>query len=484
MPESAVTSPNNAVMPIVRVAVFSAAVGEDGTADGSGRLTEVALPAELPLREVIPAVRRIVSPVDEAADAAELLSLAPVGGAPFSLDATLNTVGVVDGDLLALQPVPVGPPAPRIVEDIADAAMIFSVARDQPWGARHIQRGAALAVIGLILVATALAVVHRIVTGTPFGLFAVSGVAVATVLGALLSRARSARLATALAATALAPVGAAFALAVPGEFGPSHVLLAAAGVAAWSIISITVGERAIALFTAAATTALGVLLAAAAAAVWNISPLAVGCGLIVVALLITVQAAQLSALCARLPVPVIPAPGDPTPSAPPLRVLEDLPRRIRAGDSHQTGFIAAGVLLSVIGSVAVLWPVVGGAGEVSPWAWYVVVAVALGAALRARVWDSALCKAWLLGHSYLITTVLLAMFAAAGDHAAAWWALAVLAALVAVWVVAALNPRIAEPDTYSLPMRRLLGFVASAFDASLIPVMAYLVGVFAWVLNR
>lgn len=222
----------------------------------------------------------------------------------------------------------------------------------------------------------------------------------------------------------------------------------------------------------------------AAAAVWNISPLAVGWGLILVALLITVQAAQLSSLCARLPVPVIPAPGDPTPSAPPLRVLEDLPRRIRAGDSHQTGFIAAGVLLAVIGSVAVLWPVVGGDGEVSPWAWYVVVAVALGAALRARVWDSAPCKAWLLGHSYLVTTVLLAMFAAAGDHAAAGWALAVLAALVAVWVVAALNPRIAEPDTYALPMRRLLGFVASAFDASLIPVMAYLVGIFAWVLNR
>ncbi|PRC52488.1 type VII secretion integral membrane protein EccD, partial [Mycobacterium sp. ITM-2017-0098] len=51
------------------------------------------------------------------------------------------------------------------------------------------------------------------------------------------------------------------------------------------------------------------------------------------------------------------------------------------------------------------------------------------------------------------------------------------------WVVVALNPRIAQPDTYSLPMRRLLGFVAAGLDASVIPVMAYLVGVFAWVLN-
>ncbi|MDZ4265515.1 MAG: type VII secretion integral membrane protein EccD [Mycobacterium sp.] len=484
MSEPAVISPNNAVMPIVRIAVLSAVVGDDGDTDGRGRLTEVALPADLALREIVPAVRRIVAPTDEARDAAELLSLAPIGGAPFSLDATLNTVGVADGDLLALQPVPVGPPAPRIVEDIADAAMIFSVARERPWGAEHIRRAATAAVIGFILIATMLAVAHRVVTGSLVGLFAVSTVAVFAVLGALLSRVRSPRLATALAAAALPPVAAAFALAVPGGFGPSQIVLAAAGVAAWAIISITVGERAIALFTAAATTGLGVLLAAGAASLWTLTPVAIGCGLILVALLITVQAAQLSAMCARLPVPVIPAPGDPTPSAPPLRVLEDLPRRIRAGDSYQTGFIAAGALLSVLGSVAVLWPAVSGDGGASPWAWYVVVAAALGAALRARVWDSAPCKAWLLGQSYLVTAVLLAVFAATGGYAAAWLAAGVLALLVAVWVVVALNPRIGEPETYSLPMRRLLGFVATAFDASLIPVMAYLVGLFTLVLNR
>jgi type VII secretion integral membrane protein EccD len=209
----------------------------------------------------------------------------------------------------------------------------------------------------------------------------------------------------------------------------------------------------------------------------------VGCGLILVALIVTVQAAQLSAMCARLPVPVIPAPGDPTPSALPLRVLEDLPRRIRVGDSHQTGFIAAGVLLAVAGSVAVLWPALTGTGEVSPWAWYLVAASAAAAALRARVWDSAPCKAWLLGHPYLVTTVVLVVFAASGDYPAMWWALAVLVALAAAWVIVALNPGIAEPDSYSLPMRRLLGFFAAALDASVIPVMAYLVGLFTWALN-
>lgn len=484
MPESALsTSTGNTVMPIVRVAVLTATVDDDGAADGAGRLTEIALPAELPLREVIPAVQRIVAPSDETDGVADLLSLAPIGGAPFSLDATLNTVGVVDGDLLALQSVPAGPPAPRIVEDIADAAMIFSSARERPWGTPHIQRGAALGAVAVILVATALSVAHRLVTGSVIGLFAVSGVAIAAVLGALLARTGSPRLATALAAAALPSVAAAFALAVPGEFGPASVLLGAAGVAAWSIISITVGERAVALFTAAATTALGVLLAAAAASLWTLDAVAIGCGLIVVALVVTVQAAQLSALCARLPVPVIPAPGDPAPSAPPLQVLADLPRRIRVSDSHQTGFIAAGVLLGVAGSVVVLWPAVSGGGTVSPWAWYLVVATALAAALRARVWDSASCKAWLLGHSPLVTTVLLSVFAMHGNYSAAWCALAVLVVLAAAWVVAALNPSIAQPDTYSLPMRRLLGFVAAGLDASVIPVMAYLVGLFTWVLN-
>ncbi len=118
------------------------------------------------------------------------MSLAPIGGAPFSLDATLGTVGVVDGDLLALQPVPKGPPAPRIVEDIADAAVIFSAAREKPWGIDHIRRAATAALIGLILVATALAVVHRIATDELLGLYTVSGLAAATVLGALLSRGR------------------------------------------------------------------------------------------------------------------------------------------------------------------------------------------------------------------------------------------------------------------------------------------------------
>ncbi len=240
------------VMQIVRVAILA-----------DSRLTEMALPAELPLREILPAVQRLVVPSAQNGDggqadsgAAVQLSLAPVGGQPFSLDANLDTVGVVDGDLLVLQPVPTGPAAPGIVEDIADAAMIFSTSRLKPWGIAHIQRGALAAVIAVALLATGLTVTYRVATGVLAGLLAVAGIAVASALAGLLITIRSPRSGIALSIAALVPIGAALALAVPGKFGPAQVLLGAAGVAAWSLIALMIPsaerERVVAFFTAAA----------------------------------------------------------------------------------------------------------------------------------------------------------------------------------------------------------------------------------------
>jgi type VII secretion integral membrane protein EccD len=473
---------SSAVIPIVRVAILA-----------DSRLTELALPAELPLREILPAVERLVIPAvseDEVGNGSAAtepaiparLSLAPIGGAPFSLDASLGTVGVVDGDLLALQPIPAGPAAPGIVEDIADAAVIFSAARLKPWGTAHIQRGALASLVGLIWAATGLAATHRVVTGAPAGLFAVGAIAILTAVAGLAIR--PPRAGAALSAAALVPIAAALALAVPGSFGAAQVTLAAAGVTAWSLISLILPSREsggiISFFTATAVLGVGVLLAAGAESLWQLPLLSLGSGLIVVALLVTVEAPQLSALWARFPLPVIPAPGDPTPAAPSTRVLEDLPRRVRISDAHQTGFIAGAVLLSVIGSVAIaLRP-----ETLSAWGWYVVAATSAAAALRARVWDSAACKAWLLAQPYVVSVALVVLYIATERYLAALIVLVVLAALVSAWVVVALSPAIASPDSYSLPLRRLVGFVASGIDASLIPVIAYLVGLFTLVLNR
>ena len=63
--------------------------------------------------------------------------------------------------------------ASRIVEDIADAAAIFSAARENPWGNAHIRRLAAWAVVALTVLATVLATLVRVRTGQPAGLFTV-----------------------------------------------------------------------------------------------------------------------------------------------------------------------------------------------------------------------------------------------------------------------------------------------------------------------
>ncbi|BBY58842.1 type VII secretion integral membrane protein EccD [Mycolicibacterium sarraceniae] len=459
------------VLPIVRVAVLA-----------YGRITDVALPAELPLREILPAVKRLVPRPESDAETSvpTPMTLAPIGGAPFSVDASLETVGVVDGDLLALQPVPAGPTTPGVVEDIADAAVIFSAARKRPWGPHRLQLGARIAAAVFVVALTALAIAHRAATASVIGLYAVSALAAVTAIAGLLLRARSARLASQVSAAALLPIASAFWLAIPDLWGAPHVMLAAAGVAAWSLIVLAQTEDGVGLFTAAAVIGVGALVVAAATALWQLPALTVGCALIVVALLITVSAPGLAAMWARFPLPVIPAPGDPTPPSPGARLLADLPRRVRVGEAHQTGLIAAGVLLSSAGSLMVA----GRTDGPSAWGWYLVVAATAAAVLRARVWDTAACKGWLLAQPLLVTGGLLVAYLVDHRFVAALWAVVALGALTAVWVVLAVNPDTASAERYSLPVRRLVGFVASALDASLIPVTVYLVGIFTWVLDR
>ncbi len=460
------------VLPVVRIAILA-----------HDRITDVVLPTELPLRELLPAIQRLLGTVTDPADqlsATQAVSLAPIGKAPFSLDASLDTVGVIDGDLLVLQPIPAGPAAPGIVEDIADAAVIFSESRRRPWGPANISRMARAAMIVVMLAVTALAIACQLGTDSPFAPYGVNAVAALAVIAALLMRTGHVGFAFELSVAAVVPIAAALSLAVPGELGAPQFLLGAAGVAAWSLINMIFGGLGLAVFTATAVVAGSVLLVSAAAVLWQLPPVTLGCGLLLLALLVTIRAAHLSALWARLPLPVIPAPGDPAPAPPSQRVLLDLPRRVKLAEAHQTGFIAGAVLVSVLGSLAVVWR----AGSPGPWAWYLVVATSVAAVLRARVWDTARCKAWLLVQPFLVLVAVLTVFLVQEWYAAALWTVVLLVALAAGWAVVATNPRLASPETYSLPARRLLGITASAVDASLIPVMAYLVGLFTWVLNR
>jgi type VII secretion integral membrane protein EccD len=197
--------------------------------------------------------------------------------------------------------------------------MILADFRLRPVEAVNIPDGALVVVLSVGGVAAGLGVTYRVATGAQAGLIAVSVIAALTALAGLLVRTRSAATGMALSIAALVPIGAALALAVPGKFGPAQLMLAAAGVTAWSLIALMVPsserERIVGFFTAAAVVGAGVLLAAGAELIWQLPILTIGCGLIVAALLVTIKAAQLSAVWERFQLPVIPAPGDPAPSS-------------------------------------------------------------------------------------------------------------------------------------------------------------------------
>ncbi|MGL6236511.1 MAG: type VII secretion integral membrane protein EccD [Segniliparus sp.] len=460
---------------LVRVAVL-----------GDGKLADVALPTDLPLREIVPATRRLVAPgpADEGTAAAggRRLSLAPLGGAPFSLDATLDAVGIVDGDVLVLQPLPAGPAAASVVEDVADAAALAGARIGPEWSADVVQRiASSTAVVFLLLAAIVATAWWRHGGGVP-ARCALGAVAAVAVAASLFARSRAPRAVVALSVAALLAVVCAAAAAVPGVFGAPHVLLAAAAAAAWSALCVLLparrgaAPRAVAFFAGTAAFALAVLIVSAARVLGGLSSPGAQCALILFGLAATVAAPSLSVLLARLPLPDLPAPGDPLPAPAEEGVLAGLPRKARFAASLHTGVVAGATLALVVGAV--------GLPGAAPGAWgtYVALAALAATALRARVPAAVAAKAWLV-----TAPALACVLGAAGSARAGAWplALAMVAALgvvAAIWLVVAARPKLADPEGYSLPVRRVVSLVALALDASLIPAMAYVCGVFQWVL--
>lgn len=466
--------------PLVRVAVL-----------GDSKLADLALPTDLPLREIIPAVRRLVAPAspDETTPDGRQLSLAPLGGATFSLDATLDAVGIVDGDLLALQPLPAGPAATSVVEDVADAAALAGSRVGPGWNAGLTQCVARVTAAVFLLLFTVVASAWWSHGGGVPARCALVGVAVAAVAASLVFRSRHSHEASAvpsaavlLPIVALFPVTAAAAALVPGPFGPAQVLLAAAAATAWAVLCVLGSERSTAFFTAVAAFGLASALVSGAQVLWHVSSPTSPCLLILFGLALTVAAPALSVLFSRLPLPDLPAPGDPLPAPNDNKVLADLPRRASRAASLHTGLIAGATSALVLGALCLLPTAVGGAGSGNFWRWYVALAALSATVLRARVPAGAAAKAWLVTAPALVAVLGAGTAARAGEWIWSLVLVGTLGAIAAVWLVVAARPKLADPEGYSLPARRVVNLLALALDASLIPVIAYLCGVFQWVL--
>lgn len=455
-------------IPVVRVAIFN---GE--------KFSDMALPTKLPIREILPKIGQY-SDIKVDHDFSHTHGLSLIGGESFSHDTNLDTVGVIDGDILVLKELPVGPPAEPVIEDIADAARIYALKSQKLTLSQSLLRSlpAVFAVVSalvayIVLKATCSADGNtRTTAASVMGIYALINIIATIVIPRALSTIKGE---CAIVAGVFIGLTAMVLMPFP-QMGPKF-FIAAVAVFVWSVLMLLFLRTQIATFTA------GVWLSGITAVVFAITlavgttTLTVGSIIIGVAAVITYMAPNIAALMARFPLPVIPAAGDPIPELPDRSVLADIPARVKLSVSYQLGIIVAATIAQVVGSLVVLhdhttfYPVL-------------LVAVAAGASLlRARIWDNSAVKITLLLTPLFVSAAVTLMFSVQGKLCESSISLAVLVVLGIAWFVTATNVRLITPEQYSLPMRRLNSGLSMVLDVAILPLIAYLSGIYSVLLQ-
>jgi type VII secretion integral membrane protein EccD len=453
---------------------------------GDGSAVDLALPSSLAIRELIPRIRATLASgrdddelvAEEASeDGPRPYSLAPLGGTPFSLDATLETLAIDDGEQLMLCKLPPGPAAPPVVEDIADASAIHSASQFKPFEHTMLRSAAQVVVLTLGALVCGLAVYgwdrgYTVWAASALGVLAAVFIAATFLLHRRGLRGAAGRIGVATTV----PLALALAAALPGDGAAPRVFLAAAFLMAWSLLLLAVSSSWVAAHTAILAVSATVAAAAAARTLWHLPYLTLGCGVLAVSLLLATNAPTVSAMWARFPLPNVPAPGEPIPAPSSLAEIEDLPRKTATCNSYQSGLIAAAVILSVMGSVLVVWLPAGPALL----AWWLVVVTTTVTMLRMRIWDSAIPALWFLATPFSTAAALSLSFTATGHLIAALYAAAAVAGLTVVLLVAAA----VKPRELSIPQRRWLDLFENTLLITILPAMLWLVGLVSLIRNR
>lgn len=453
-------------------------IGEKAGAD-------IALPTSLPIRELIPRIRKTLDSGRDDDDmppdthnGAELrpYSLAPPGSTPFSLDATLETLAIDDGELLLLRQLPPGPTAPPVVEDIADAAAIHSASQFKPFTHALLPNVAQIVVLGLGALVCGLALTawrehHQ--------WWAASGLGVLTLLymagTAILTRRGHTAAAARMGMATTVPLALALAACLPGDGAAPRVFLVAAGLVAWSLLMLALTSTYVSAHTAIVTVAATVAVAAAVRILAHLPYLALGSGVIVVSLLVARNAPTASAVWARYPLPNVPAPDETTPPPLALAEIEALPRKTATSHAYQSGLIAASVILAVIGSVMVVWL----PAAPSLLAWWLVIATVTVTLLRMRIWDSTVPALWFLATPFLTAAALSVTFTLTGHLLAAIYAAAAAAGLTVLLLLAT----VFKPRALTIPQRRYLDFFENTLLGTIPPAILVLIGVVGLIRN-
>jgi type VII secretion integral membrane protein EccD len=344
---------------------------------------DVALPADVPVAELVPMVLELVGePVFGLRPQPWRLSGA--AGGPLPAGATLGELGVLDGELLRIAPE--GPaPVPPVFDDPVDAL----AATAGTAGAADRRFGAA-AVLAVSVAAAALLAGRPGAAGTPATVVvAALAAAVAVAQAARLARRAmsdepdggSLHLAASTAALAAVPLAAAAGwAALPQSSGAAQLLLATAAAGVTAAVA-QIALRVVApVLVGTVVAAVPVGAATMIVLRFGVAPAAVAAGFGAVALVIGPLLPRAALRLAGLPQPVVPTDGGELVDA------DNGPDLLPAAELAERADLARGYLAGLAGGCAVVaagatLPVAGAGGWAGPTLAAVTVAVL---ALRAR----------------------------------------------------------------------------------------------------
>jgi type VII secretion integral membrane protein EccD len=251
-------------------------------------VTDLALPASVPVATLIPSIVDILDITDGAGELeAQRYQLSGAGAAPLITSVTLAQNNIRDGAVLVLTQAPTAPPVPRY-DDVAEAVSATLGAASRPWTRSRRRQAARLTgalAAGCLTGIGALALIRHAVktgaTGMTVGVAVLAGVA-ALLAAALAHRTYK----DAIAGLALSVIATTFAavagfLAVPGAPGLPNIVLAASAAAVTTVSAARVSGCGVLTLTAlscvatitAAAALVGVITAAPVPAIGSVAAL-------------------------------------------------------------------------------------------------------------------------------------------------------------------------------------------------------------------
>ncbi|MBV9922884.1 MAG: type VII secretion integral membrane protein EccD [Pseudonocardia sp.] len=309
------------------------------------RRVDVALPSDVPVAELVPMVLELVGEPGTASPPRPWRLSGVVGG-PLPAAATLDDLGVLDGELLRLGPATPAP-APPVFDDPVDAVATGAAARPR---AHRFETA-------VVLAAAAAAAVLLGAAGpgsVPSTLLAGAGAVVAVGSATRLARGTDPAVAPTIACgTALAGVALAAAAgwtAVPGAPGPMPFLAAAvaAGIAA-TAAQLLLRTVAPTLVAAGAVAVVGVL--AVVAVQLGVPPVVAATGAAALAVVAAPLLPRAAIRLAGLPRPVVAADGAELTADDPALPPAELAERAELARGYVIGLVGAAATIATAGAL-------------------------------------------------------------------------------------------------------------------------------------